>query len=232
MPGDVSRTQPDHRRGRTPILRRRPVFLTPPRRVPTSSPSTAGPGSSCGLTQSGYELGFCDHRVSSGPPRRGLSRVSPPRERRSVRRRSSARGAVIAIDVRTGKVLWKTYHWCRPTITVATPTSPATTVAMRSGRRLRSSTQRVACSIWAPETLQRARRGYARRPRKRTAHRRRPTNLRRRKIIALRLNTGAVAWADHTLSGDLWTVAQPDGTRLRLRSRTEPVHDHQSHDRR
>src|SRR6266566_2892509 len=30
-------------------------------------------------------------------------------------------------------------------------------------------------------------------------------------ILALRLSDGAVAWADHTLDGDLWTVPQPSG---------------------
>src|SRR6266851_3821688 len=30
-------------------------------------------------------------------------------------------------------------------------------------------------------------------------------------ILALRLSDGTVAWADHTLDGDLWTVPQPSG---------------------
>ena len=33
-------------------------------------------------------------------------------------------------------------------------------------------------------------------------------------ILALKLSTGAVAWADHTLDADLWTVAQPAGPDL------------------
>jgi polyvinyl alcohol dehydrogenase (cytochrome) len=30
-------------------------------------------------------------------------------------------------------------------------------------------------------------------------------------ILALKLSDGTVAWADHTLNGDLWTLPQPDG---------------------
>ena len=192
VPGDVSRSQPDHRQERFWIPGRRLDLSTPPRRVPTSSPSTAETRSSCHCTQVKCGLGFCDHRVSSGGPRRGLSQVSPPRERRSVRRRSPPRRAVVAIDVRTGKVLWKPYEWCRPTITVATPTSPATTVAMRSGRRLRSSTQRVACSISAPETTTACPPGLCASPSQTNCTRRRRTRT-NRTIVGLRLNTGAVA---------------------------------------
>jgi outer membrane protein assembly factor BamB len=124
-------------------------------------------------------------------------------------RPATFRGAVIAIDVRTGKVLWKAY-----TVPSNNHGSDSNLPGYYSGN-----------AVWASNPVIDPARGLlyvgtgnnysvppgvCTSPSQTDCTPSAPDNY-EDSIIAVRLNTGAVAWADHTLSGDLWTVAQPDG---------------------
>jgi polyvinyl alcohol dehydrogenase (cytochrome) len=121
----------------------------------------------------------------------------------------SFRGAVIALDAATGKLLWKSYmvpsnngggdsnkpgYYSGNAVWEATPVvdprrgllyvDTGNNYSVPAG--VCTTPQQTGCTPPAADDYLDS-------------------------IVALRLSDGTVAWADHTLNGDLWTLPQPTG---------------------
>lgn len=119
------------------------------------------------------------------------------------------RGAVVAVDVRSGKLLWKSY-----TVPSNNGNSDSNQPEYYSGNPVWSSSPAVdpargllyvgTGNNYSVPAVVCASPGQ-------TDCTRPPPDNYVDSILAFKLRNGAIAWADHTLDADLWTVAQPLG---------------------
>jgi polyvinyl alcohol dehydrogenase (cytochrome) len=109
------------------------------------------------------------------------------------------RGSVEALDARTGKILWKTYM-VPAGFNGAAVWSSQPVVDHKTGMLYVTTGN----SYSVPN-------GYCVNPGQ-TNCRRLPTDAYIDSIVALRLATGKIVWAHHTLTADTWTMADPNGS--------------------
>jgi polyvinyl alcohol dehydrogenase (cytochrome) len=119
------------------------------------------------------------------------------------------RGAIIAIDVKSGKLLWKTY-----TVPSNNGNSDSNQPGYYSGNPVWNSSPVIdpargllfvgtGNNYSVPD-------GVCTSPTQTGCTPSAPDNY-VDSILALKLRNGTIAWADHTLDADLWTVAKPLG---------------------
>jgi polyvinyl alcohol dehydrogenase (cytochrome) len=109
------------------------------------------------------------------------------------------RGSAEALDARTGKILWKTYM-VPAGFTGAAVWSSQPVVDHKTGMLYVTTGN----SYSVPN-------GYCENPGQ-TNCKRLPLDAYIDSIVALRLTTGKIVWAHHTLTADTWTMADPNGS--------------------
>ncbi|MGA8595240.1 MAG: PQQ-binding-like beta-propeller repeat protein [Bryobacteraceae bacterium] len=109
------------------------------------------------------------------------------------------RGSVEALDARTGKILWKTYMV--PAGFNGAPVWSSQPVVDHKTGMLYATTGN---SYSVPN-------GYCVNPGQ-TSCKQLPLDAHIDSVVALRLTTGKIAWAHHTLTADTWTVADPNAS--------------------
>jgi len=109
------------------------------------------------------------------------------------------RGSVEALDARTGKILWKTYM-VPPGFNGAAVWSSQPVVDHKTGMLYVTTGN----SYSVPN-------GYCVNPGQ-TNCRRLPPDAYIDSVVALRLTSGKIVWAHHTLTADTWTMAHPNAS--------------------
>jgi polyvinyl alcohol dehydrogenase (cytochrome) len=109
------------------------------------------------------------------------------------------RGSVVALDARTGKVLWRTYM-VPPEYNGAAVWSSQPVVNHKTGLLYVTTGNSYAVP-----------KGYCENPGQ-TQCTHLPPGAHIDSIVALHLKTGKIAWAHHTLDADTWTMADPNNS--------------------
>ncbi|MDB5443774.1 MAG: PQQ-like domain, partial [Phenylobacterium sp.] len=109
------------------------------------------------------------------------------------------RGSVVALDARTGKILWTTYM---------TPTGFNGAAVWSSQPVVDHKTGLLYVTTGNSYTVPK---GYCVNPGD-TKCTRLPPDAHIDSVVALRLTTGKIAWSHHTLTADTWTMADPNAS--------------------